>query len=98
EYYSMKAYDLYREIDYILGKARACYYLSYIFSVKGNLPEAERYGTLSLNFFEQAGDNRGVINSYNVLAYFAQHQKDFKKAVALIQQAIDAARSAGDSI
>ena len=98
EYYSMQAYDLYRELDYTLGKARACYYLSYIFSVKGNLPEAERYGTLSLNFFEQAGDNRGVINSYNVLAYFAQHQKDFKKAVALIQQAIDAARSTGDSI
>ncbi len=98
EYYSMQAYELYRELDYSQGKARACYYLSYIFSVKGDLQEAERYATLGLNFFEDAGDNRGVINSYNSLAYFAQREKDFKKAVALIQQAIDVARSTADTI
>jgi len=98
EYYSMQAYELYQELDYTLGKARACYYLSYIFSVKGDIQEAERYASLGLKFFEEAGDNRGVINSYNSLAYFAQHNKDFKKAVALIQQAIDVARSTADTI
>ncbi len=98
KYYYIQAYEIYRKLDYISGKARACFYLSYVFSLKGDLTEAERYGTLSLNFFEQTGDNRGVINSYSVLAYFAQRQKDFKKAVALIQEAIDVARSTGDTI
>ncbi len=97
-FYNMKAYDMYRELDDSRGKARACYYLAYVHSIKGDLTEAERYGTLSLNFFGQTGDNRGMINSYNVLAYFAQHQKDFKKATALIQQAIEIARSVHDTL
>ena len=97
-YYNMQAYDMYRELDYSLGKARACYYLAYVFSIKGDLSEAERYGALSLNFFEEVGDNRGMINSYNVLAYFAQHQTEFKKAIGLIQQAIEIARSTNDTL
>jgi sensor histidine kinase YesM len=76
----------------------ACYGLAYVFSLKGDLSESEMYGSLSLNFFKQAGDNRGVINAYSVLSYLAKQQKDFKKASGLIQQAIDIARSIKDTI
>jgi len=96
--YTMQAYDLYRELDNDLGKARACYYLSYVFSIKGNLQEAERYASLSLNFFEESGDNRGIINSYSVLSYLSEQKKDFKNAVAFIQQAIDIARKTRDTV
>lgn len=98
QYYYMQAYDLYRRLDYAAGKARACYYLAYVYSIKGDLPEAERYASLSLNFFEEAGDSRGIINSYNVLSYFAEQKKDFKNAIAFIEQAIDIARSTQDTV
>jgi tetratricopeptide (TPR) repeat protein len=97
-YYYMQAYDLYRNLDCSDGKARACFYLAYVYSLKGDIQEAERYASLSLNFFEEAGDNRGMVNAYNALAYFAQHQIDYKKAVALLQEAIYIAKSTGDTI
>jgi hypothetical protein len=96
--YNMQAYDLYKHLDDSRGKARSCYNLAYVFSLKGDLPESERYGSLSLNFFKQAGDNRGMINAYSVLSYLAKQQKDFKKAGGLIKQAIDIARSVKDTI
>lgn len=97
-YYNMQAYDIYKELDNPRGKARACYNLAYVFSIGGDLTEAERYASLSLKFFEEAADTRGMINAYNVLSYFAQHLKDFKKALALIQQAIDIARTTNDTL
>jgi hypothetical protein len=98
EYYIMKAYDIYRNLDNSAGKARACFYLSYVYSIKGDLTEAERYAALSLNFFQEAGDNRGIINSYHNLAFLAQRQTEFKKAIALIKQAVDIARSTNDTL
>jgi tetratricopeptide (TPR) repeat protein len=97
-YYNMQAYDLYRELNDIRGKARACYGLAYVFSFKGNLTESERYASLSLNFFDQAGDKRGIINSYNALSYLAKQQKDLDKARGLIEQAIETARSVKDTL
>jgi len=98
EYYTLKAYDLYSELDHTIGKARACFYLSYVYSIRGNLDQAERYAALSLNFFEKSGDKRGMINAYHNLSYFADQQKDFKKAVALLQEAINIGRETGDTI
>ncbi len=69
-----------------------------MFSFKGDLAESERYGNLSLNFFEQAGDKHGMINTYNALSYLAKQQKDFEKARVLIQQAIETARSIRDTL
>lgn len=97
-HYNMQAYEIYKETGNPGGKGRACYNLAYVFSIRGDLTEAERYGSLSLKFFEEAGDTRGMINAYNVLSYFAQHSKDFKKALALIQQAIDIARASNDTL
>ena len=97
-FYNMQAYDLYRELDDASGKGRACYGLMYVYSLKGDLTESERYGALCLNFFEQAGDKRGVINSYSALSYLAKQQKDLRKARGLIMQAIEVARSVNDTI
>ncbi len=97
-HYNMQAYEIYKDTDNPRGKGRACYNLAYVFSIRGDLTEAERYGSLSLKFFEEAADTRGMINAYNVLSYFAQHSKDFKKALALIQQAIDTARATNDTL
>jgi tetratricopeptide (TPR) repeat protein len=97
-YYCMQAYELYRAIEESRGKARACYYLSYVYSIKGDLDESERYASLSLNFFKEAGDTRGVINAYHVLSYVAKQQNDLKKARGLINEAVELARSAGDTV
>lgn len=97
-YYNLKAYDVYRELNDDRGKARACYGLAYVYSFKGDLRESERYGALSLNFFEKAGDKRGMINAYNALSYLAKQQKDFLKARGLIEQAIETARSVKDTL
>ena len=56
------------------------------------------YGSLSLKFFEEAGDKRGIINSYNALSYLAKQQKDFEKSLAMIQKAIETARSIRDTL
>lgn len=97
-FYNTKAYDLYRELDDSRGKGRACFNLAYVFSIKGNLQEAERYGSLSLSFFESAGDNRGLFNAYNMLSYLAKQQKDLQKASALIREAINIASRTGDTL
>jgi tetratricopeptide (TPR) repeat protein len=97
-FYNMQAYYLYMELNDSRGKARSCYGLAYVFSFKGDLSESERYGALSLNFFDQAGDKRGMINAYNVLSYLAKQQKDFMKARGLIEQAIEIGRSVKDTL
>ena len=84
-FYNMQALDLYHDLDDNQGQARACYALAYVYSFKGKLEESERYGTLSLSFFEQAEDRRGMVNTYNVLTYLARQQKDFEKAQSLIK-------------
>ena len=97
-YYNMQAYDLYRKLNDSRGKAQACYGLAYVYSFKGDLAESERYGALSLNFFEQAGDKRGMINAYSALSYLAKQQKDLQKARGLIEQAILTAQSVKDTV
>lgn len=97
-YYCMKAYELYQVIEESRGKARACYYLSYVYSIKGDLNESERYASLSLNFFREAEDSKGIINAYHVLSFVAKQQNDLKKARGLINEAVEIARSAGDTV
>ncbi len=97
-FYNMQAYNLYRKLNDSQGKALACYGLAYVYSFKGDLTESERYGALSLNFFEQAGNKRGMINAYSALSYLAKQQKDLQKARALIEQAIITAQSVKDTV
>ena len=97
-FYNMQAYEIYMELADSRGKARACYYLSYVFSIKGQLDESERYASLSLNFFRETGDNRGAINAYHILSFLAKQQNDLKKAMGLINEAIELARSTNDTI
>lgn len=96
--YLTQAFDLYCELDDSRGKARTCYNLAYVFSLKGNLQESEKYASLSLNLFEQTGDKRGVINSYSALSYLAKQQRDLRKARELINQAIEVASTINDTI
>lgn len=97
-WYCTQAYDLYGETDDLSGKARACYSLSYVYSFKGDLVMSERYGLLSLSFFEKTEDTRGIINACSVLSYLAKQQKDFDRARALIERAMETARSVKDTL
>jgi tetratricopeptide (TPR) repeat protein len=97
-FYNKEAYTLYNRINDTPGKARACYGLAYVYSIKGDLAESERYSTLSLGFFEKAGDKRGIINSYNALSYLAKQMKNIDKARSLIEKAIETARSVKDTL
>lgn len=71
-FYNLKALTLYDSLNDILGMARACFGLSYVFSFKDKFFESEQYALRSKVLFEQSGDTRGIINSYNALAYLAE--------------------------
>jgi tetratricopeptide (TPR) repeat protein len=97
-YYNNQALQLYRELNDNAGQARACYGLSYVHSMKGDLKASEKFGTMSLNLFKEAGDMRGMANAYSVLSYLAKQQKELEKARSLINSAIETARSANDTL
>ncbi len=97
-FYNKQSYDIYNELNDKRGKAMACYGLTYVYSIKGDLEESEKYGALSLEYFKQAGDKRGMVNSYNALSYLAKQKKDFDKARSLIQQSITIAGSVNDTL
>jgi tetratricopeptide (TPR) repeat protein len=97
-YYNKQALELYRELNSNSGRARACYGLSYVYSIKGDLQASEKYGTMSLNLFEAANDARGIANAYSVLSYLAKQEKELESARQLINRAIETARSAGDTL
>ncbi|MDX2415358.1 MAG: histidine kinase, partial [Bacteroidales bacterium] len=96
-YYNHQALDLYSELTDIIGQARACYGLSYVYSFKGNLSESEKYGSLSLSYFEQAGDKRGMVNALSTVIYLARQMSSNEKALDLTDRAIETARFAKDT-
>src|SRR6056297_82089 len=55
-HYNSQALQMYKELNDNTGQARACYGLSYVYSIKGDLQTSETYGSMSLNLFEKAGD------------------------------------------
>ncbi|MBN1107149.1 MAG: tetratricopeptide repeat protein [Bacteroidales bacterium] len=97
-YYNMQAYKIYTELDDIRGKARACYYLAYVYSIKGDLNESDRYASLSLSFFQEVHDSRGAINALHVLSFLAKQRRDYKQATGLINEAIETARTTNDTV
>ncbi|MDZ7739200.1 MAG: histidine kinase [Bacteroidales bacterium] len=97
-YYNLEALDIYNEIGDITGKARAYYCLSYVYSLKGQLDESERYGRMSLENFEKAGDARGMLNALSALTYLARQKNDYEGALELTNRAIETARSVNDTL
>ena len=97
-YYCLKAYDLYGQLADNMGMGRSCYALAYVFSFKSDLKESERYCNLSLGLFEKADFKPGIINTYNVLSYLANQEKDLEKARNHIEKAIEIARSINDTL
>ncbi len=98
QYYCSKAFSLYDEIANDMGRAQACYALSYVYSFKGDISQSEKYAELSLEYFQKAGEKRGMINSYSALSYLAKQQKDLNKAQDYIQKAIETARQVKDTL
>ena len=43
----------------------------------------EKYSSLALEYFEEAGDHRGMINSLNNLSYLARQRQDLESAKEL---------------
>jgi tetratricopeptide (TPR) repeat protein len=97
-YYNNQALSLYEETGEIIGKARACYGLAYVYSFKGDFITSEKYSSLALQYFEKAGDHRGVLNSLSALSYLARQQQDLNKARTYIERAISTARDVKDTI
>jgi len=97
-YFNTRALQMYRELNDKAGQGRACYGLSYVHSLKGDLKASEKYGAMSLTHFKAAGDKRGIANAYSVLSYLAKQQKELEKARSLINSAIETARSSNDTL
>jgi tetratricopeptide (TPR) repeat protein len=97
-YYNNQALSLYEETGEIIGKARACYGLAYVYSFKGDFITSEKYSSLALQYFEKAGDHRGVLNSLSALSYLARQQQDLNKARTYIERAISTARDVKDTL
>ncbi len=97
-YYNYQALDLYDKTGDITGKARACYCLAYVYSLKGMLDESENYSSLSLENFEKAGDKRGMLNALSALTHLARQKSDFDGALEMTNRAIETARSINDTV
>jgi tetratricopeptide (TPR) repeat protein len=97
-YYNNQSLSLYEETGEIIGKARACYGLAYVYSFKGDFITSEKYSSLALQYFEKAGDHRGVLNSLSALSYLARQQQDLNKARTYIERAISTARDVKDTL
>ncbi len=95
-FFNMQALNIYRQTGDYTGQARACYGLSYAYSFKGNLPESEKYGELSLSYFEQAEDRLGMINALSVLIYLARQSGNNDKALDYSDRAIETSRTVTD--
>ena len=97
-YFNEQALSIYEETGDIIGKARACYGLAYVYSFKSDYPSSEKYGTLALDYFEEAGDYRGMINSLNALSYLARKQQDLELAKTYVERAIATAKGVKDTL
>lgn len=96
-FYNMQALNMYRQMGDVTGQARACYALSYVYSFKGDLQESEKYGELSLKYFEVAEDRRGMINALSVLIYLARQSGNNDEALDYSDRAIKASRAVYDT-
>lgn len=97
-YYCFEAFNLYNELNNEAGIAQACYALAYVYSFKGDIPESEKYASLSLSYFEKIGNKRGMVNSFSALSYLAKQRKDFNQARDFIQKAIETATLVKDTL
>jgi len=97
-YYNEQALSIYEETGDIIGKARACYGLAYVYSFKGDFVTSEKYSSLALQYFEKAGDHRGMLNSLSALSYLARQQQNLDKAKTYVERAILTARNVKDTL
>jgi len=97
-YYNRLALSLYDSLNNIRGQARACYGLCYVFSFKGDLKESEKYGSMSLDFFETADDKRGMINALSTVIYLARQARENDRALLLNKRAIEISQQSFDTL
>ncbi len=97
-FYNEQALSIYEETGDIIGKARACYGLAYVYSFKSDYPTSKKYSTLALDYFEDASDHRGMINSLNALSYLARKQQDLELAKTYVERAIATAKDVKDTL
>ncbi len=96
--YNHLSLQLYEQEKNHAGIGRACFALSYVHSIRGDLDSSEVYSKQSLESFSQAGDKRGMVNAYGTLIYLTKKKGDLDQASELAQQAIETARSIPDTL
>ncbi len=96
--YNHRALKLYTQTGNLTGIGRACYALSYVHSIRGDLDSSEVYSERSLDCFTRAGDKRGMVNAAGTLIYLTRQKGNLQRARELAQEAIETARSIGDTL
>jgi len=97
-HYNHRSLKLYTQLGNLTGLGRACYALSYVHSIRGDLDSAEVYSARSLDYFTRAGDKRGMVNATSTLTYLTKQKGDLERARELAREAIETARSIHDTL
>jgi signal transduction histidine kinase len=82
------ALNLSKQFQYNLGIARSLFYQGIVHADHGHLDSARYYYRQSLNFFEKAGNQRGLGSVWNNLGNLSQFQGLYKQATEEYLQGI----------
>jgi ATP/maltotriose-dependent transcriptional regulator MalT len=96
-FYNHQALRIYKKIDNASGVARSAYCLAYVYSLKGDLGESERYSRMSVDNFSETGDDRGMLNALNTLIHLARQKGDSEAALEMTNKVIETARAINDT-
>lgn len=97
-FYHHKALAIYKEIEDISGQARTYYGLSYLYNFKGQAQKALEFGELSVDYFEQTGQDKETINALSAVVYLARRAGNHDEALVLSKKAVEMALSINDTL
>jgi DNA-binding CsgD family transcriptional regulator len=96
-YYHL-ALENYIQLNDFTGQARTCYGLSYVYNFKSQPDKALKFGYLSKENFEKAGNAREVIAALEAIIFLEKQQDSYEKALNLSDKAIEIASSINDTV
>ncbi len=96
-FYNHQALNIYRKLEDAAGMGRAAYCLAYVYSLKGDLDESERFSRLSVDSFSETGDDRGMLNALNTLIHLVRQKGDSDAALEMTNMVIETSSAINDT-
>ncbi len=93
----LEGYEIFKEVDDNDAMGLACFGLGYVYSFRGDLKKSLEYSKKSYEYYQIAGNKRGMFNAANSLSYLFKQYKEYDKAFEYIYRAIEFAKVIDDT-